>query len=188
MALLLAAAACLPVEGDRILMRDMATAVAAFAGLDPMETIRFHAGAREHTPVFAGELERLAARKGIAAQIAPVCFERKLEALTKEQILAALQHGLPEKAQVELIEFSQRAVSERHAGVRPERIDAGARCRPVIRRSGEAWCGAAQSGDGVGGKLGWISRSSIVAAQDLPAVCIQALRFNGQRGWRAVRR
>ena len=41
MALLLAAAACLPVEGNRILMRDLSAAVAAFAGLDPEEPLGF---------------------------------------------------------------------------------------------------------------------------------------------------
>src|SRR3954468_22689049 len=110
MALLLAAAACLPVEGDRILMRDLAAHVEAFAGLDPEEALGFTPVPGAQRRFSAGELERLAARKGITAQIAPVCFERKLEALTGEQVLAALREVLPEKAQIELLEFSRERV------------------------------------------------------------------------------
>src|SRR5437762_13675240 len=101
MALLLAAAACLPVEGDRILMRDLSAAVAAVAGLDPEEPLGFTPAPGAQRRFSAGELQRLAARKGIAAEIEPVCFERKRDPLTRERILAALREGLPEKAQIE---------------------------------------------------------------------------------------
>src|SRR2546423_14368665 len=101
MALLLAAAACLPVEGDRILMKDLSAAVVAFAGMDPEEALGFTPAPGAQRRFSAGELQRLAERKGITAEIEPVRFERKREILTREQILGALREGLPEKAQIE---------------------------------------------------------------------------------------
>ena len=41
MALLLTLGACLPVEGDRILARDLAAAIPAFLGLNPEEILGF---------------------------------------------------------------------------------------------------------------------------------------------------
>src|SRR5437660_514965 len=112
MALLLAAAACLPVEGDRILMKDLSAAVAAFTGLDPDEALGFTPAPGAQRRFSAGELQRLAGRQGITAEIAPVCFERKLEMLTQDQILAALRKALPEKAQIEVVEFSRERVPQ----------------------------------------------------------------------------
>src|SRR5205814_8410934 len=109
-AVLLAVQSCLPVDGGRIRMRDLAAAAAAFSALDPEESVGFAPAPGSQRRFSAGELERLAVRKGIRADSEPVCFERKLESLTKEQVIAALRESLPEGAQMELIEFSQTRI------------------------------------------------------------------------------
>src|SRR2546428_5113007 len=105
LALLFAIAACLPVEGDRILMRDLAAAIPAFSDIDASESIGFAPAPGARRRFSAGELDRLAARKGVALQSEPVCFERKMEALTTDRVLQALRESLPKTAQMELIEF-----------------------------------------------------------------------------------
>src|SRR5258708_19269327 len=99
MALILAVSACLPVEGDRILMRDLAAAATAFARQDPEEALGFTPAPGSQRRFSLGELDRLAARKGIAAEIEPVFFERKLETLTQNHPLAPFRAPLPETAQ-----------------------------------------------------------------------------------------
>src|SRR5205823_8899408 len=46
-------------------------------------------------------------RKGIAVAAAPVCFEREMQTLTKDRVIAALRESLPKGSQMELIDFSQ---------------------------------------------------------------------------------
>src|SRR4051812_36225942 len=101
---------CLPVEGDRILMRDLAAGVPAFASSDPTESIGFAPAPGAQRRFSAGELRRLAARIGVDAAIEPVCFERRLSELTREQALAAIRDSLPAGAEFELIEFSNSRI------------------------------------------------------------------------------
>lgn len=108
--LLLAVAACLPVDGDRILIGDLARAIPAFAESDATESIGYSPAPGAQRRFSAGELSRLAARKGVTATVEPVCFERKSEGLTRERVLAALRESLPEGAELELLEFSQTRV------------------------------------------------------------------------------
>src|SRR5882724_8043209 len=104
--LLLAVAACLPVGGDRILIGDLVAAIPAFAGSDAAESIGLSPAPGVQRRFSAAELSRLAERKNVTGPIEPVCFERKLEALTSEAVLAALRAALPEGSELELIEFS----------------------------------------------------------------------------------
>src|SRR5882724_9046151 len=171
MALLLAAVACLPVEGDRILMRDLAAAATAFARQDPGEALGFTPAPGSQRRFSTGELDRLAARKGMTAEIEPVCFERKLEALTQDQVLAALREALPEKAQLELIEFSHLRVPKgriefARSGLTPAR--ASTPRAPLIWR-GRVRYSTANSLQVWARVRVWISRSSVIAGQDLVA-------------------
>ena len=170
MALLLAVSACLPVEGDQILMRDLATAVVAFAGQDPDEALGFTPAPGTQRRFSAGELDRLATRKGIAAGMESVCFERKLETLTQEQILAGLREALPEKAQIELIEFSQTRVPKgriefARSGLTPARASSP---RDAVIWRGRVRYSAANSVQVWARVRVWISRSPVIAVQDLP--------------------
>src|SRR6266481_4496439 len=171
MALLLAAVACLPVEGDRILMRDLAATATAFARQDPGEALGFTPAPGSQRRFSAGELDRLAARKGITAEMEPVCFERKLEALTQEQILGALREALPEEAQVELIDFSHARVPKgplefARSGLTPARASSP---RDAAIWRGRVRYSAANSVPVWARVRVWISRPVVIAAQDLPA-------------------
>ncbi len=102
-------AACIAVEGDRILVSDLALALPEFAkapgeqevGITPSPGVRRMMGPRE--------LERAAARFGIA--LAPgtsACFERSAEPLQEERVLEALKPALRnEKGTWQLVDYSR---------------------------------------------------------------------------------
>jgi flagella basal body P-ring formation protein FlgA len=171
LALLFAISACLPVEGDRILMGDLAVAIPAFLTLDAEETIGFTPAPGSQRRFSPGELDRLAARKGITVATQPVCFERTLETLTKEQVITALHESLPEGAQMELLDFSRTRIPKGTL----EFLRAGlAAAPPKWLRAPVIWTGrvkyTATRSLLVWAKVSvWISRSSAVAVTDLPA-------------------
>jgi flagella basal body P-ring formation protein FlgA len=171
MALLLAVRACLPVEGDRITVGDLAAVIPAFLGLNQKEPIGFGPAPGATRRFSPGELDRLAARKGIAVASGPVCFEREMETLTRDRVVAALRESLPEGSQMELIEFSQARIPKGilefpRGGLTPART--GSPRQAVIWR-GRLKYAASQSVTVWAKTRAWISRPSIVAAQDLPA-------------------
>src|SRR5258708_4547454 len=171
MALILAVSACLPVEGDQILMRDLAAAVTAFAGQDPQEALGFTPAPGSQRRFSAGELDRLAARKGVTAGMEPGCFERKLGAFTQEQILPAFREALPEEAQLELIEFSHTRIPKgplefARSGLTPARASSP---RDAVIWRGRVRYSAASSVPVWARVRVWISRPAAIAAQDLPA-------------------
>jgi flagella basal body P-ring formation protein FlgA len=167
--LLFASGACLPVESDRIRIADLAAAFPAFAQSDMAESIGFAPAPGSQRRYSAGEMNRLAARKGVAAPLAAVCFERKLEALTRERVLEALRNSLPEGAGLELIEFGQAQVAKGsieflRSGL--TRAPAAAPRDPMIWR-GRAKYGVAQSIPVWAKVRVWISRPAVLAVQDL---------------------
>ncbi|HVX67176.1 MAG TPA: flagella basal body P-ring formation protein FlgA [Bryobacteraceae bacterium] len=105
----LLAASCIPVEGERILLSDLARALPAFAaapgadevGIAPAPGVRRTLGARE--------LERMAARYNVQIGTpASACFERRAEALEQARVLEGLQQALRnEKGTWELLEYSR---------------------------------------------------------------------------------
>lgn len=106
--------ACVRVEGDRILARDMSRAWPAFEQVAP-ETSLGYAPAPGARRIFGpAELARLAARHKVAAPPeAPVCFERRMTALTRERAAAAMRAALelPE-ARIEIVDLSRYPVPE----------------------------------------------------------------------------
>src|SRR5215510_9790550 len=98
-ALILAAGACLPVDGDRVRMADLAAAIPEFRQFDPQEPVGFAPAPGAQRRFSALHLERLAARKNIAIQAEPLCFEREMETPAAERIIEALRAALPEEAQ-----------------------------------------------------------------------------------------
>jgi len=169
--LLLVAAACLPVEGDRITMGDLAAAVPAFLGLSPTEPIGFAPAPGAQRRYSPGELDRLAARKGVAIEAEPLCFERQMETLTQERVTAALRESLPERSQMELVDFSRARIPKGllefpRSGLTPapmgsprEAMIWRGRLKYTARQSVPVWAKT----------RAWISRSAALAAQDLPA-------------------
>lgn len=171
MALLLTLGACLPVEGDRILARDLAAAIPAFLGLNPEEILGFTPAPGTQRRFSSAELGRLAARHGVTGQIEPVCFERKMEDITKEQVTAALRQSLPANAELELIEFSRVRIPKGllefpRSGLTP--APSKSPRTPQIWR-GRAKYGATQSAPVWARARVWISRPCVFAAQDLAA-------------------
>ena len=170
MALLLAVGACLPVEADRITMGDLAAAVPAFLGLNAQEPVGFAPAPGAQRRFLPAELDRLAARKGVAIQAGPVCFERKMETLTKDRVMAALRESLPEGSHMELIDFSQAQIPKGllefpRGGLTPARV--GSPREAVIWR-GRVKYTASQSVPVWAKTRTWISRECILATQDLP--------------------
>jgi flagella basal body P-ring formation protein FlgA len=165
---LLAVAACLPVEGDHILIGDLARAIPAFAQVDAAEAVGFSPAPGAQRRFSVGELSRLATRKGVTTDMESVCFERKSKTLTRDAVLAALRESLPEGAQLELIDFIHERVpdgsvefSRRGLGSAPPREPAlwTGRVRYGAARSVSVWAKVRV----------WISRPALVAIRDLPA-------------------
>src|SRR5205823_4092055 len=106
-------------------------------------------------------------RKGItAAAIEPVCFERILEPLTKERVLAALRDALPQNAELDLIDFT-------HSKLPKGTLEFPRAGLPkVTPREVAIWKGrmkyaAAQSVPVWAKVQAWTSRSVMVAVEDL---------------------
>ena len=109
---LLAAAACIPVEGDSILMSDLAKAVPAFASAPATEAIGLAPAPKVRRTFLPPQLERLANAHGIELAAGTVaCFEGAAEVLTEARILEALTKAAAgSKAAIGLIEFSRYPV------------------------------------------------------------------------------
>ena len=170
LALLLAARACLPVEGDRITLGDLSAAIPAFLALNPKEPIGFAPAPGAIRRFLPGELDRLAARNGIVMQSGPVCFEREMETLTRDRVTAAMREYLPEGSQLELVDFSQQPIPKGtlefpRGGLTPARI---ARPREAMMWRGRVKYAARQSVTVWATTRAWISRPCVLAAQDLP--------------------
>jgi len=107
-----AGSSCRPVEGDRILGKDLAAADSAFAVLDPDKPVGYAPMPGVRRVLSKAELERLAAAqgRGISAG-SDICFERPMETLTVERVLRALESALQDSgARLELVGFSRQPV------------------------------------------------------------------------------
>lgn len=114
MMLLLAAAACMAVEGEMIRLADFARALPAFAAAETDAPVGFSPafGAQR---MFAGaEVQRLAARYRIELPGAgTVCFVRPSHRLDEPRVKAALLKVLAESgAELELLDFARYDVPE----------------------------------------------------------------------------
>ncbi len=107
-----AAAGCLPLEGDRVLARDLARLAPEFASVAPEEVAGLAPSFGARRVFEPPELARLARRWGVAIEKpAVICFERVTRILTGDAVRAALRQslGIPE-AKVELADFSRLPV------------------------------------------------------------------------------
>jgi flagella basal body P-ring formation protein FlgA len=152
-------------------MRDLTAAVPAFAMADAEQIIGFAPAPGAQRRFSAGEVSRLAVSNGVVVEAAAVCFERKLTALTQEQVMTALRASLPAGAELELLEYSHVRIPEgtvefSRRGLPPARQDSPR--DPVIWR-GSVKYAAAQSMPVWAKARVWISIPAVVAVQDLPA-------------------
>jgi flagella basal body P-ring formation protein FlgA len=106
---LLAAAAgsCLPVDGDRIAVRDLGAADGAFLAVDPSESAGYAPAPGARRIFHPAELARLAKRYGVMTGTPrEVCFERQTAPLGREPLESALMAAVDHpSAQVELLEW-----------------------------------------------------------------------------------
>jgi hypothetical protein len=104
-------AACVVIEGEQILISDLARAIPAFAAAPAVEAVGLAPTAGARRMMGRTEIGRLAARYGIAAPAADVCFERATEPLTEARVLEALRDALrAETANWALVDFSHYRV------------------------------------------------------------------------------
>src|ERR1017187_10250587 len=91
---LLAAASCLAVDGDKILMADLAKAIPEFSAAPGTEPIGLAPAPRVRRTFFWRELDRLGPAHGIQVPAgAAACFEGASEILTEERVLEALERA-----------------------------------------------------------------------------------------------
>jgi hypothetical protein len=103
-------AACVAVEGERIRVADLAGEVEAFRAAPAGETVAFTPAPGARRILSPGDLRALAARFRIEyAPGPPVCFERRMEPLTRERVLEAVR-AVSGDASVEVIDFSRNRV------------------------------------------------------------------------------
>jgi flagella basal body P-ring formation protein FlgA len=107
----LSRAACLPVESDRVLARDIAAAVPEFAKISPDELITYAPLPGVKRLLTRGELVRIGRRLGMEISAGPdLCVEYPTAPLDREMLMAALRHGLARRdAEIDLIDSSQYA-------------------------------------------------------------------------------
>jgi flagella basal body P-ring formation protein FlgA len=108
MAILLAAA-CVALEGDKILARDLAPAGEAFASLAADTEMGYAPSPGARRILHAAELSRMIARYGgIPGVLREICVERPTVPLTRESLEAALRIAVGNsQATIELLDWSR---------------------------------------------------------------------------------
>jgi flagella basal body P-ring formation protein FlgA len=104
--------ACVPVEGDHILARDVASRIPEFREISGEEVIGLAPLPPVRRLISSGELVRVGRKFGLTlAAPADVCFEYPTELLTRERIIDQLKLSIEvPDAEVELIDFSRYPV------------------------------------------------------------------------------
>src|SRR3954470_22198337 len=83
---------CLPVEGDRIVVRDLAARIPEFRGVAGDEVVGFAPLPTVRRVMGAGELIRIGRKFGIEiARPTDICFETPTEILTSSTILEQIR-------------------------------------------------------------------------------------------------
>lgn len=110
----LGGSSCRAVEGDRILASDLAQALPVFANLDPGLMIAYTPAPGLERSLSRNQLRRLARRHGLPdSGIEDVCFNRRVERLSRGRILRAIRSALKlPGAELELIDFSRAPVPD----------------------------------------------------------------------------
>lgn len=93
---LILAAACLAIDGEKILLSDLARAIPAFSAAPPGEAIGLAPTPGVRRLIGPAEIGKAAARYGVELPPQPttVCFERSAEPLTEERVTEELRKAL----------------------------------------------------------------------------------------------
>lgn len=104
--------ACVPVEGDRILARDLPAQSPAFALWSPAIELGYAPAPGVRRVLRAAELERIARREGMPANsMADLCVERPAAPLTSDALEAALAAALNDPAvRIQILDWSRYSV------------------------------------------------------------------------------
>jgi hypothetical protein len=108
---LILAAACVSIEGEKILLSDLARAVPALSAAAPEETIGFAPAPGMRRLIGQAEIGKIAAQYGVElpAGLTTVCFERAAEPLAEERVSQGLRRALSGETW-KLIDFSRYRV------------------------------------------------------------------------------
>lgn len=110
MAILLAAAACVAVDGEKIRAHDLVSAAEAFQSFAPDTELGYAPSPGARRILHAAELSRMIARQGgVPGAVREICVERATEKLTRESIQAALGSAAA-GASIELLDWSRYPV------------------------------------------------------------------------------
>src|SRR5579863_3457863 len=103
--------ACVPVDGDRILMRDLARTLPPFKALDPNQPVGFAPLPGARRVFLPKELTAMARVSGITLEGAvSVCFERATAMLAPSQLETAIRHSVGDGVHFEITDFSRYPV------------------------------------------------------------------------------
>jgi hypothetical protein len=130
---LILAAACVAIEGENILLSDLARAVPAFSAAPPEEPIGLSPTPGVRRIIGRAEIGKVASRYGVEVppELTSVCFERSAEPLTEERVLDGLRAALAGE-DWKLVDFSRYRVPRGEIGFTiPARLPANV---PVILR------------------------------------------------------
>jgi flagella basal body P-ring formation protein FlgA len=110
-----ARAACISVPSDRIVVRDLAGAVAIFQGLDPEMQVGFAPMPGTQRILAGRELILLAQRHGVVVSpgslVPDLCVQREAHVISRDEMKAALLAAIAiADADVELIQFTSQAL------------------------------------------------------------------------------
>jgi flagella basal body P-ring formation protein FlgA len=102
-----AAAACLPVTGNRILGRDLALADPRFSALPESLTVGFTPAPGTRRIFGTAELQRVARANGLpTTAFQRVCFELPMLHLKEEDVALAMRRSLPPNATLRIVEMA----------------------------------------------------------------------------------
>lgn len=171
MLLLLAAAACLPVDGDSIRMSDVARGAPAFAAADPAVLVALAPAFGATRTLASAELVKLAARHGVELASPPgLCFERPSRRLDAAELKEALARALPgQETRIEIVDFAGYAVPAGRVN-----FPAGGLQRFAAKEGTRLWRGSVEYGNRRSYPV-WAKvrlhcrRSMVVATSTLPA-------------------
>lgn len=104
-------AACIQVSGDRILARDLSSAIPEFGSVDPAQVVGYAPGPGAQRTISLGELGRLAKRFGVSVDLIKVgapCFEQITSGIGAEEFQSAVTAALQTSgAHAEVLDFSR---------------------------------------------------------------------------------
>src|SRR5579864_8404507 len=164
-------AACIPVDGDRILARDLVPAVPAFQALPPETVIGFAPVPGARRLFYAVELARLAARYQLTLDSPQqLCVERTTEELTADRVRQALGASVGQPgAHIDLVDFSRYRVPRGEIQFPPGGITAPADpATPALWRGFVKYAGNRQFSIWARVRI-WVATPRVVAQRPLAA-------------------